>query len=103
MWCFVCFGLVLLCCEREKEMRIEWNTGRYYTAEGQRIVAEVLADCVVFYDTARGFGGTVSLPCAVTGHDSAAIQRHVMRCYDRNDYKSTPEDRAFFNRLVREA
>jgi hypothetical protein len=80
-------------------MRIEWNTGRFYTAEGQRIVAEVLTDCIVFYDTARGFGGTVSLPCVV---DAGAIQRHVMRCYDRNDYKSTPEDRAFFNQLCRE-
>jgi hypothetical protein len=84
-------------------MRIEWNTGRYYTAEGQRIVAEVLADCVVFYDTARGFGGTVSLPCVGNVQDAAAIQRHVMRCYDRNDYKSTPEDRALFNRIVQEA
>lgn len=84
-------------------MRFEWNTGRFYTADGQRIVAEVLADCIVFYDTARGFGGTVSLPSIVTPGDADALQRHVMRCYDRNDYKSTPEDRAFFNRFVREA
>ena len=84
-------------------MRIEWNTGRYYTAEGQRIVAEVLADFIVFYDTARGFGGTVSLPSFANASDADAVQRHVMRCYDRNDYKSTSEDRAFFNRFVREA
>jgi hypothetical protein len=83
-------------------MRIEWNTGRLYTAEGQRIVAEVLSDCIVFYDTARGFGGTVSLPWGAIMDDVAALQRHVMRCYDRNDYKSTPEDRDFFNRFVRE-
>lgn len=83
-------------------MRFEWNTGRFYTAEGQRIVAEVLADCIVFYDTARGFGGTVSLPSFAGAGDADAVQRHVMRCYDRNDYKSTPEDRALFNRIVQE-
>ena len=83
-------------------MRIEWNTGRFYTAEGQRIVAEVLDDCIVFYDTARGFGGTVSLPWGGIIGDEAALQRHVMRCYDRNDYQSTLADREFFNRFVRE-
>ena len=84
-------------------MKTEWNTGRFYTAEGQRIVAEVLDDCIVFYDTARGFGGTVSLPWGGIIGDEAALQRHVMRCYDRNDYKSTPADRDFFNRFVRES
>lgn len=77
-------------------MKTEWNTGRLYTSEGQRIVAEVLADCIVFYDTARGFGGTISLPWGSIIGDETALQRHVMRCYDRNDYKSTPADRAFF-------
>jgi hypothetical protein len=70
-------------------MRLEWNTGRLYAEDGQRIVAEVVADGVVFYDCARGFGGKVSLPDA-TGFsempslDRAAIQRHVMREYDYN-------------------
>jgi hypothetical protein len=40
----------------------EWNTGRQYAADGQRIRAEVTPDGVNFYDMSRGIYGTVALP-----------------------------------------
>ena len=80
-------------------MRIEFNTRRPYAADGQRIVAELLADCVVFYDTARGFGDTIALPKYGMLSDAYSIQSHVMREYDHNRYTSTDADRAFVRSL----
>jgi len=79
--------------------RHEWNTGRLYTAEGQRIVAEVTATGVHFYDMSRGVGGTVALPTYSTLSDTYSVRQHVMSAYDHNRYVSTEEARNLFLRL----
>jgi hypothetical protein len=80
--------------------RHEWNTGRLYTAEGQRIVAEVTATGVHFYDMSRGVGGTVALPTYSTLSDTYSVRQHVMSAYDHNHYSSTEESRNLFLRLA---
>jgi hypothetical protein len=80
--------------------RHEWNTGRLYTAEGQRIVAEVTASGVHFYDMSRGVGGTVALPSYSTLSDTYSVRQHVMNAYDHNRYSSTEESRNLFLRLA---
>jgi len=84
----------------ETATRYEWNTGRLYTAEGQRIVAEVTASGVHFYDMSRGVGGTVALPKYSTLSDTHAVRRHVMDAYDHNRYASTEESRNLFLHLA---
>lgn len=83
--------------------RHEWNTNRPYTAEGQRIIAEVTATGVNFYDTSRGIYGTVALPTIAPLSDTYSVQRHVMGRYDRNEYTSGAEAYEFFNRAARNA
>lgn len=78
--------------------RHEWNTGRHYTAEGQRIVAEVTATGVNFFDMSRGIYGTVTLPTYSTLSDTASVRSHVMGRYDRNEYKGGEEAYNFFLR-----
>jgi hypothetical protein len=80
--------------------RHEWNTGRLYTAEGQRIIAEVTATGVHFYDMSRGVGGTVALPTYSTLSDTYSVRQHVMAAYDHNRYASTEESRNLFLRLA---
>lgn len=81
--------------------RHEWNTGRLYTAAGQRIVAEVTADGVNFFDMSRGIYGTVTLPTYSTLSDTASVRSHVMSRYDRNEYTSGPAAFEFWNSLPR--
>lgn len=78
--------------------RHEWNTGRLYTAEGQRIVAEVTPSGVNFCDMSRGIYGTVTLPAYSTLSDTASVRSHVMGRYDRNEYKGGEEAYNFFLR-----
>ncbi len=62
--------------------RIQFNTGRHYTAHGQRIVAQRHADDVVtFYDHDRGIAGEFDLHCAP--FDRAT----VMAIYDAGSYR----------------
>lgn len=43
-------------------MHVQWNTGRQYTAHGQRIVAEVRGDVVLFRDIDRMIYGEITAP-----------------------------------------
>jgi hypothetical protein len=70
--------------------RIEWNTGRLYAEDGQRIVAEIGPDDVLFWDCARGIGGIVPLP---EDTSPLGIRRHVMLEYDMNRSKPVGGDR----------
>jgi hypothetical protein len=79
--------------------RYEWNTGRHYTPEGQRIVAEVTADTVSFFDASRGIYGTMErTPWLVESPD--AVRSFVMSRYDNNKYSSGAEAYEFFLRCV---
>ena len=78
----------------------EWNTGRQYAADGQRIVAEVSADGVLFYDMSRGIYGSMPLPAWGKLSDASAVRSYVMGRYDRNAYESNADAHAFFVRCA---
>jgi hypothetical protein len=60
---------------------ISFNTGRGYTAKGQRIAAKRIGDRVIFVDIDRGLDYVTSGPCDLT-------QRAIMRAYDHNETES---------------
>jgi hypothetical protein len=62
---------------RAMQKVIEWNTGRTYTAEGQRIVATIRGGTVVFWDCARAICGECD--CELT-------RPAIMACYDAGCY-----------------
>ncbi len=81
-------------------LRAEWNTGRMYAADGQRVIAELLADgSAVFADTSRGIIGHVDFVTATT---PAELRREVMQAYDLNQYRGDAAAHAFHGRLCRE-
>jgi hypothetical protein len=62
---------------------ISFNTGRSYSAHGQRIAAGQLDDGrVVFVDIDRGLDYVTSAPCALE-------PRAIMRAYDYNETDGT--------------
>lgn len=62
--------------------RIQFNTGRMYSAQGQKIVAILHDDGIVsFMDHSRMIGGEFEL-----GQDCPFNQVEVMRNYDGNNY-----------------
>jgi hypothetical protein len=64
---------------------IEFNTGRKYTADGQRIKATLHADGVVtFFDHGRHIDGEF-----VLGAHCRLSQVEVMHWYDSGQYKGT--------------
>ena len=83
-------------------MRIEWNTGRGYSAEGQIITAELLEDHVAFYDRSRGISGSFDLP-SLPILTEADLKRFVMHNYDHNKMQKNGNGYAFFIQLSKEA
>ncbi len=65
-------------------MRIQFNTGRGYSATGQPITAVQYDDCVKFRDHARGITGTIPVTLGVQ-LDTAGLQEFVMFNYDRGN------------------
>jgi hypothetical protein len=79
--------------------RYEWNTGRHYSPEGQRIIAETAPDSVSFYDVSRGVYGTIErTPYLIESPD--AVRSYVMSRYDAGRYSSGAEAHAFFLRCI---
>ena len=66
-------------------MRIQFNTGRGYSASGQPITAVQYDDCVKFRDHARGITGTIRVALGMR-LDTAGLQEFVMWNYDRGNY-----------------
>ena len=66
-------------------MRIQFNTGRGYSASCQPITAVQYDDCVKFRDHARGITGTIPVALGMR-LDTAGLQEFVMWNYDRNNY-----------------
>ena len=80
-------------------MRVHWNTGRQYSANGQRITAEVVeserepneAEGFIFKDHDRGISGWVPYPCKLANLDEPEVEAAVMRNYDQGrDYWRFP-------------
>lgn len=66
-------------------MRIQFNTGRGYSATGQPITAVYnYSNVVMFRDHARSITGTI--PVAWMRLDTAGLQEFVMWNYDRGNY-----------------
>jgi hypothetical protein len=76
----------------------EWNTGRQYAADGQRIRAEVTPEGIHFYDLSRGIYGTVALPVYGKLDSAHAVRSHVMHKYDHNAYTGGEAAYSFFLR-----
>ena len=71
-------------------MKITFNTGRAYTAEGQIIVAKRVAGAVLFRDLSRCVAGRIDVPEGLeflvdTPHD---LERYVVSAYDGCQYES---------------
>lgn len=65
--------------------RIQFNTGRYYTEQGQRIVAVKHENIIYFNDIDRGIDGMFAAPDDMFG----AVELNqfvVMSRYDHNSY-----------------
>jgi len=76
----------------ERMMKMSFNTGRAYTADGQVIIAEVSSGRVWFSDISRMIAASFR---ALPGHayTEADIRSDVMYHYDRNlcRYEAIPE------------
>lgn len=66
-------------------MRIQFNTGRGYSASGQPITAVQHDHCVKFRDHARGITGTIPVALGMR-LDTAGLREFVMFNYDKNNY-----------------
>ena len=69
-------------------MKHQWNTGRHYDAHGQRMVALVADNAIVFSDLSRGINGAVPLGDFLRGHrlDVYTLESLVMTNYDFGNY-----------------
>ena len=66
-------------------MRIQFNTGRGYSASGQPITAVQNDHEIKFRDHARGITGTIPVALGMR-LDTAGLREFVMWNYDRNNY-----------------
>lgn len=67
--------------------RTAFNTGAQYTAQGQRITAEIVGDVCVFVDHDRGIDGQFPIFNAHGFEASSDLARLVIRAYDYHQYK----------------
>jgi hypothetical protein len=82
---------------------LKFNTGREYTANGQRIAAALQNNGdIVFVDVDRQIDGVISAG-ALTCDDVLALgcftQRGIMESYDQNQYDGALIDRALLAQL----
>ena len=75
-----------------------WNTGRQYTAEGQRIAARVdeLTDSILFNDIDRIVFGRIEGASDLFNPESESLRSFVMRHYDHGSYYTANSDPALF-------
>lgn len=68
-------------------MRIQFNTGRGYSASGQPITAVYnYSNVVMFRDHARGITGTIPVALGMPDMGGWDLQEFVMFNYDRGNY-----------------
>jgi hypothetical protein len=74
--------------------RIQFNTGRLYTQEGQVIVATNDGTTIQFHDTSRMVAGWIECNEFTRDLTSTELAKHVMHCYDRGMYRIAPAHEA---------
>lgn len=69
----------------------EWNTGRRYDQHGQRMVAVVEKEWLVFTDVSRQIDGAIPLGMFLQGRelDRQTIEALVMTNYDYGNYSGS--------------
>ena len=70
----------------------QWNTKRMYADDGQRIVAEVREEEIVFSDLSRHINGAIPLGKYLQGRadmDKYTIETLVMTNYDFGNYSGS--------------
>lgn len=65
-------------------MRVQFNTGRQYGPDGQRIVAVVTHGGIFFKDHTRGIDGYIV--CQMQNMSARDVEENVMLAYDRGMY-----------------
>lgn len=72
-------------------MSYRWNTGRHYDADGQRMVAAVVGDKLLFSDLSRHINGAIPLGNYILGRevDGYSVEALVMCNYDHGNYSSS--------------
>lgn len=65
-------------------MKTQWNTGRQYGPDGQRIVAVVDGGGIFFKDHTRRIDGYIV--CQMQHMSEREVQENVMLAYDRGMY-----------------
>lgn len=71
-------------------MRIQFNTGRGYSATGQPITAIQRDHEVKFRDHVRGITGTIPVSGGMPDMGGWDLQEFVMFNYDRGNYMDAP-------------
>lgn len=67
-------------------MQFQFNTGRQYGPEGQRIVVKTTSDGIRFHDVDRCIEGFIRVnPSELQTYGE--VQRTLMFCYDRGIYE----------------
>lgn len=72
-------------------MKHEWNTGRKYDTHGQRMVAKVENEHILFSDRSRHINGVIPLGAYLQGRslDKYEIETLVMTNYDLGNYSAS--------------
>ena len=70
-------------------MQFQFNTGRQYGPEGQRIVVKTTSDGIRFHDVDRGIEGFIKCN-PVHLESKSEIKEILMFCYDRGVYEYDP-------------
>ena len=84
-------------CESLQEgegLHFQWNTGRGYSALGQRIVAKVVQEGVIFHDLDRNISGLIGISTMPQVMDFHKLKDLTMSMYDSGGYQWDPQDRA---------
>ena len=72
-------------------MKHEWNTGRQYDEHGQRMVARVKDEHILFSDRSRHINGVIPLGAYLQRRslDKYEIETLVMTNYDLGNYSGS--------------
>lgn len=72
-------------------MKHQWNTGRRYDEHGQRMVAQVEGDRILFSDLSRFINGSIPLGKFLQGTklDRYTLESLVMTNYDFGNYSGS--------------
>jgi len=71
-----------------RELRMEWNTGRFYACEQVLTAIWIEADAKIwFIDPSRYIAGSVDFATPTWPVDGPMISRAVTRAYDHGQYE----------------